>query len=184
MEIKQVKTSDKMLEYLILFIYPFSYVFFSDVTFGVIDDECRKNKYFRKVFMLSDINHIGKYAFSGCKNLEEIYIPDTVNYLGEHAFNGCEKLKKIRLSTNINQIERSVFYDCYNLQKLFLSNQIKNIKRYAFCNCSSLILDIEDRRGKIIMEADATIGCNSLDIDRSKIEYKFSRYDYPSFVIM
>lgn len=46
----------------------------------------------------SGVTHVGAYAFSGCDQLSEIYLPASVRTVGENAFQGCSGLNIFTLS--------------------------------------------------------------------------------------
>lgn len=43
------------------------------------------------------VTHIGRYAFQGCKALQEVRIPEGVTEIGGFAFEGCTSLTPIEL---------------------------------------------------------------------------------------
>ncbi len=62
---------------------------------------------------------IGDYAFSNCKNLQEIY--GATGVIGEHAFEGCEKLENV----NIYNVEIGdfAFSGCDNLDYIYIDEE-------------------------------------------------------------
>ena len=56
---------------------------------------------------LSGVSKIGKYAFSGCSGLKEIFIPESVTEIEALAFSGCENLEIIEASED-NKVYSSV----------------------------------------------------------------------------
>lgn len=78
--------------------------------------------------MPSTIKKIGKEAFSGCKNLEAIYLPNGLEELHEHAFVNCDKLNvlgimdgdtyKAELPSSLKYVGQQVFANDVSLVKI------------------------------------------------------------------
>ena len=81
---------------------------------------------------------IDRFAFSGCKHLEEITIHNQVRNIGHGAFTGCKKLKRIELPEKIKIIEQYSFDGCTSLSDVVLPSGLKEIGWNAFWNCKSL----------------------------------------------
>ena len=68
---------------------------------------------------LGEVEYIGVNAFSGCKNLKEIFIPKSVGRIENGAFNGCTSLKiyaeskctKENWGSRWNPMKRPVVWD-------------------------------------------------------------------------
>lgn len=43
------------------------------------------------------MSELGEYAFSNCKNLEELYLPYTLATIGDNAFEDCPALKTLHI---------------------------------------------------------------------------------------
>ncbi|MBQ6806290.1 MAG: leucine-rich repeat domain-containing protein [Lachnospiraceae bacterium] len=67
---------------------------------------------------------IGKKAFLGCKELQELFLPDTINVLQEWAFACCSHLEKITLPRKKLTIGQGILKDCHKLQQICLANGI------------------------------------------------------------
>ena len=72
---------------------------------------------------------IGRCAFSGCKNLEDIYIPNQ-SFLDD-TYKNCLKINHIEIPGNIKSI-RGVFEGCSNLEEVFLNEGLENISSDSF----------------------------------------------------
>lgn len=81
---------------------------------------------------------IDRFAFSGCKHLEEITIHNQVRNIGHGAFTGCKKLIRIELPEKTKIIESYSFDGCTSLSDVVLPSGLKEIDWNAFWNCKSL----------------------------------------------
>ena len=79
---------------------------------------------------------IGKDAFQGCKNLNEVILPEDCERIGEYAFDSCENLQHINLQ-RVKEIGERAFQDCKNLQCVDLDG-IDVIERWTFSGCFEL----------------------------------------------
>lgn len=85
----------------------------------------------------SCIFSIGKYAFSGCKNLTKITIPHTVVEIGENAFSSCKSLTEITLPDSIEKMGQSVFSSS-GLKNIRLPEKLTALPYRAFSGCTNL----------------------------------------------
>ena len=69
-----------------------------------------------KVIIPTEVNAIGKNAFSGCNTLTDVEIPNTVTSIGESAFYNCMALKSITIPSSIKSIGDWAFTGCLNLK--------------------------------------------------------------------
>lgn len=67
-----------------------------------------------------EVNKIGKYAFSECRNMIEIILPNSIKTIGSHAFYNCRKLKSITASDHIYDMEDGAFKNCEELSNITL----------------------------------------------------------------
>ena len=81
-----------------------------------------------KVIIPTEVNAIGKNAFSGCNTLTDVEIPNTVTSIGESAFYNCMALKSITIPSSIKSIGDWAFTGCLNLK--------------AVCNLSTLKISV------------------------------------------
>ena len=115
----------------------------------------------------SDIDSINMYAFSFCKNLQNVTIGSSkLNSVGQYTFYNCTSLKDIRLSSNINTINDYAFYNCKNLITISFvnSSSITSIGSYAFANCTSLtsLPLFNSSNAAITISGHAFINCTGL----------------------
>jgi hypothetical protein len=83
---------------------------------------------------------IGDFAFSGCTELEKVYISSGMKSIGVMAFYGCESLKSIdlRTSENLTAISFAAFSGCSALEKIEFPDTLSSLGENAFSDCSSL----------------------------------------------
>ena len=91
----------------------------------------------RSVVVENGITKIGDYAFSGCRDLEEVIIGDTVTSIGTRAFNLCDNLEKITFPNNAVTIGDYAFYHCESLTDITIPNAAA-IGSNAFSHCMYL----------------------------------------------
>ena len=81
---------------------------------------------------------IANYAFSGCDELTEVFLPDSIIALGSDVFTWCDNLEKINLPDTIQEIGSSAFYKCYSLESIVLPKDLKIVNVSVFYECNSL----------------------------------------------
>jgi len=103
---------------------------------------------------------IAYYAFSNCKNIDEIVIPDSVAAIGpyafsraritsvtigrgirdipEHAFEFCAGLRSVTVLEGVTHISEQAFYWCTALTSITLPDSVREIEKDAFLECSAL----------------------------------------------
>lgn len=79
----------------------------------------------------SCILSIGRYAFSGCKNLKKISIPVSVEIIGLAAFSGSG-IESIHLPANLKTISTAAFSGCTNLKSVEFPAGLTKIENMAF----------------------------------------------------
>ena len=136
------------------------------------------------VLKLTGIKGIGKYAYSSCQELEEIYIDAPECVIEQNAFSKCPKLKKVYL--NVKEIGKGIFSYCRVLEEVKLSG-ISVLPPESFCGC--YMLKRFEAKEVTRMETRCFDECLSLDsFDFSGIsvigERAFERCDSLKHVIL
>lgn len=81
---------------------------------------------------------IGGTAFSGCKDLTEVFLPDTLEQIKAAAFLGCEGLTQIDLPKNLKEIGYNAFKACSGIKSIQIPESVQSIGGAAFAVCNSL----------------------------------------------
>lgn len=100
----------------------------------------------------SCILSIGRYAFSGCKNLKKISIPVSVEIIGLAAFSGSG-IESIHLPANLKTISTAAFSGCTNLKSVEFPAGLTEIKDRAF-----------EKSGLVRIELPDTVTTMGLDV--------------------
>ncbi|MGN1138007.1 MAG: leucine-rich repeat domain-containing protein, partial [Ruminococcus sp.] len=77
---------------------------------------------------------IGKAAFLGNENLEQINIGDNVASIEGRAFEECTKLNKVTFGDSVKKIGNYAFFNCKNLKSITLPLLLKRINEGVFFN--------------------------------------------------
>lgn len=88
----------------------------------------------------TNIKRINSYAFSRCKDLEEIDL-NNIEYLGAYSFFYCSELETVKLGNELNIINSYCFNNCSKLSNINLNNIIE-IKSHAFSGCNLTNINI------------------------------------------
>jgi len=88
----------------------------------------------------SQLEYIGKWAFTDCTALTTFLMPVGVKELGETPFENCMNIETFRFSDGLTVIPERMFEDCTKLKSVTFgpNPKIKNILFNAFFNCKSL----------------------------------------------
>ncbi|MEL7566185.1 MAG: leucine-rich repeat protein [Dehalobacterium sp.] len=128
-------------------------------TVSRIGDEAFFTGSVKSVTLGPNVQSIGKDAFNGCEQLEEIVLNEGLETIGESAFAGTTSLKALELPnsltsvgetvfrgsglekidfshTRVETLPRGIFWDCENLQDINLGDTITVIGDGAFRNCT------------------------------------------------
>lgn len=91
----------------------------------------------------SCILSIGRYAFSGCKNLKKISIPVSVEIIGLAAFSGSG-IESIHLPANLKTISTAAFSGCTNLKSVEFPTGLTKIENMAFEKSGLIRMELPD----------------------------------------
>lgn len=97
----------------------------------------------KRVVLPASINEIGREAFKGCTNLQEIVMPQLPVFVGNNACNGCTALTRVPDMVNVKQMEPAAFRNCSRLCadtifKTIHLQQLDSIPSNAFEGCSNI----------------------------------------------
>lgn len=107
------------------------------------------------------VTKIGDYAFSGCKNLENVTIPKSIMNIGEFSFKECSALVSVNIPETVTSIETGTFYHCSSLPNITIPSSVTYIGKSAFNKCSS-ILEIIISESVTTIDNFAFYGCSAL----------------------
>lgn len=77
-------------------------------------------------------------AFSGCKNIEQVFFPDSLEGIEIRTFYKCNKLRQVEIRRNVKYIREDAFKKCENLKSVKLPDSLKRIYTGAFEGCRKL----------------------------------------------
>ena len=86
---------------------------------------------------LTNVTHIGEYAFYFCRSLKEVILNDNLERLESGVFFSCKKLEKINLPSNLVHISKDCFCDT-GFKSITFNEGLKTIDRRAFDSCEKL----------------------------------------------
>ena len=72
----------------------------------------------------SELEEIGKSAFSGCTALADFDMPRQVKELGDMAFQNCTALQSITLGEGLSVIGEKVFNGCKKLKSIYMMSSV------------------------------------------------------------
>ncbi len=143
------------------------------------------------------VQEIGKYCFTGNKNVETVILPESVKQIDEWAFANCPNLKTV-IAPGVETCGRYAFYQCENLVNVEMPN-VTAANTGMFKNCTSLetaklgtLTEIDNHAFygcenlKLVKTTDADISftvntfkdCNNLTIytpDKTTSMYKYAK---------
>lgn len=86
----------------------------------------------------SQLNTVGKYAFTNCQNMATLDLPETITTLEEGTFFYCTSLDDFTLPENIKTIGNHAFANSTSLSAILIPASTTTIGNYAFQNCTGL----------------------------------------------
>lgn len=92
----------------------------------------------RRLEIHEGITEIGREAFRGFTELENVSLPQSLEEIGEYAFSGCTSLRGIELPGKLTRIECHTFSKCTALKTVVFSEGLWSIDEYAFGGCEAL----------------------------------------------
>ncbi len=124
-------------------------------------------KTMKSLTLHSNVQKIGKGAFSDCTNIESVYVPDIyvwlrlgglkneklyiagelltdytfpegVTAIPDSAFGYCKSLKSITFPSSLESIGNNAFVGCVNLKSVTIRSSLQNIGKDAFKNCTNI----------------------------------------------
>ena len=111
-----------------------------------IEDRAFSNQKLNSVYIPASVTFIGKSAFVGNKNLEEVIIDgNNLTSIGEAAFSTCRNLFSINLPESITVIPNSLFSNCQSLWDVNIPANVTEIGEMAFAFCAMSSVTIPDK---------------------------------------
>lgn len=92
----------------------------------------------RRVYLPDSVLKIGKRAFDGCTELEEIRLPENLSELPAGIFEDCRSLTKITLPQGLRRIGTRAFLRCDGLTEMVFPTPLETVDSYAFSACRNL----------------------------------------------
>lgn len=103
-----------------------------------IGDGVFNSAYALKSVELKNVERIGKSAFEGCGDLQNVNFGSRIKNIGQSAFGNCTGLTGITLPGGMELIETNAFYGCTALNKVEFQGTVQKIEGNAFGYCTSL----------------------------------------------
>ena len=88
--------------------------------------------------VIGELEEIGKGAFSGCYNLEEVVFNKTVKKIAENTFVACDALANVEVAEGLEEVGALAFKDCVSLKEIVLPGSMATLGTEAFSNCTVL----------------------------------------------
>lgn len=94
---------------------------------------------------------IETHAFSGCRNLKDVYIDDNSKFTWacHDTFSHCINLESVRLPSDLTIIPEGTFDGCISLTSIELPSALERIGTEAFRNCSFNSIELPDSLERI-----------------------------------
>lgn len=115
-----------------------------------------------------DIETIGEFSFSHCRNLQKIVVPKGVLCIAEGAFSSCSGLKEVVLPATLESfIGGSNFAYCTSLESITIPKNVCNLESDIFKGCISLQKISIDPANETF---DSRNNCNAvIDTEQNKL---------------
>ena len=92
----------------------------TDVVYGAFNDCTSLND-----IKLRGIQYLGSYAFRNCTSLKNVQLPETLSDKKWEIFSGCTNLESVYIPTKVDYVEDD-FLNCYKLVNITVSKDNKN----------------------------------------------------------
>ncbi len=120
------------------------------------------NSVLESILLPEGLKIISKYAFDGCRSLQEITLPDSVTALYEGAFQYCSSLKKVpEFPESLKYITKNAFKGCTSIKELVVPDHIEVIADGAFWNTG---LEKITFLGETTLYVNVFYGCSSVEV--------------------
>ncbi|MFA7673254.1 MAG: InlB B-repeat-containing protein [Clostridia bacterium] len=104
------------------------------------DDVLSGNTIIESVTIPDEITEIYDGMFSGCVNLQTVYMSGSaVSSIGAAAFFNCVNLESVSLPASVTQIGQNTFAHCISLEIINLTDSLETVGSGAFKNCIMLM---------------------------------------------
>ncbi len=91
-----------------------------------------------QIIIPENITTIEDWAFGNNSGLVTMVVPNSVTSMGQSVFSGCSSLTSVTLSDYITTLNSSTFYSCKQLSTIHLPSNLKTIGSQVFRSCSAL----------------------------------------------
>lgn len=78
------------------------------------------------------------HAFKGSYFVRQVYLHDTIEKFEDGEFSGCNNLEIIFLPRNIQEVPKECFMNCSSLESILIPKSVKRIETDAFAGCDNL----------------------------------------------
>ncbi|MEX1816136.1 leucine-rich repeat protein [Metamycoplasma hominis] len=89
------------------------------------------NSVIQSVTIAGSVKEIGESAFSGCRNIKEVFLNEGLEKIGAGAFN-YTRIESINIPGSVKEIGGYAFSDCTNLREVILNEGLEKIGALAF----------------------------------------------------
>ena len=91
----------------------------------------------KKIVIPDGITKIGRFAFSSCKEVQEVVIPDSVQEIEGGAFM-YSGLKSLLIPDSVTVLDWEICRECYRLESAVIGRGITRLRDSMFMSCQSL----------------------------------------------
>ncbi|MGC7178419.1 leucine-rich repeat domain-containing protein [Metamycoplasma hominis] len=87
------------------------------------------NSVIQSVTIPGSVKEIGESAFSGCRNIKEVFLNEGLEKIGTGVFSNTN-IESISIPGSVKEIGESAFSGCWNLKKVIYKGDASNINRW------------------------------------------------------